>query len=387
MKKLANCLLAAIICLVLIIGIGQVAHAQAVSYIYIEGVQGIPFKISLNQVEKNILGKNYILLPTNQVGENKVEIRFNGDLYPAQEFVIDVREHASYGYKLAKAGDQRFYLIDLINNGKIIETNSNVNIGLTTELNHLNFDQASKLTGTKSKKDKKQQLKPATEVEQANLPKENQEAIELNISKKEKRRQEKLAEAKVAQAEADKLALEKAAKQVEKDKQRQEKANNPEPSAKEKKRKQKEEALAAESLAKQQEEASKEEKLGVIEVIKSKESKETELVNEKVSQSTTKASHCPTNASDNEVNYFLDKLNQKSDDEAKIILIKKKIFTGCLTAAQLNVLAESLDTQYGRFTLVKFLKTEISNPEDLIMLEPLFKYESYRSKLRKLASE
>lgn len=387
MKKIANCLLSGIMWLVLMVGIGQVVHAQALSYIYIEGIQGIPFKISLNQVEKNVLGKNYILLPTNQAGENKVEIRFNGDIYPAQEFVIDVREHSSYGYKLAKAGDQRFYLIDLINNGKIIETNSNVNIGLTTELNHLNINQASKQVGTKTKKDKKQQIKPDPENVQANLPKENQEALDVNQSKKEKRRQEKLAEAQAAQVEADKLALEKAAKKAEKDKQKEEEARNPEPSAKEKKRKQKEEALAAENLAKQKEEASKEEKLGVIEVIKSKDSKESEAVNEKVSPSTPKASHCPTNASDNEVNYFLDKLNQKSDDEAKMIMIKKKIFTGCLTAAQLNVLAESLDTQYGRFTLVKFLKPEISNPEDLIMLEPLFKYESYRSKLRKLASE
>ncbi len=387
MNKIARCLLSICIGCILMFGLLQSARAQAISYIYIEGIQGIPFKISLNQAEKNVVGKNYVLIPTSQAGENKIEIRFNGDVYPAQEFVIDVRENSSYGYKLAKAGDQRFYLMDLINNGKIIETNSNVNIGLTTELNHININHTDKFAEAKSKKEKKQRVKPEPEVIQTTLPEEKNKSQEESISKKEKRRQERLAEAQAAQIEEDKLALEKAAKQVEKEKLQAEKASNPELSNKEKKRKQKEEALAAANLAKQKEEESKEEKLGVIEVIKSQETKEVEVTKEKINQVASKASHCPTNASDNEVNYFLDKLNQKSDDEAKMIMIKKKIFTGCLTAAQLNVLAESLDTQYGRFTLVKFLKSEISNPEDLIILEPLFKYESYRAKLRKLASE
>jgi hypothetical protein len=98
-------------------------------------------------------------------------------------------------------------------------------------------------------------------------------------------------------------------------------------------------------------------------------------------------SKCVRASSDVEVNSFVEKLAAKTDDEAKLIFLKKKFFTGCLSTKQLYSIVEKFDTQYGRFTVVKFIKSEIVDTENLGTLEPLFKYETYKLKLKKLAEE
>lgn len=306
------------------------------SYIYIEGINGIPFKVLLNSAEKPMLGKNYSILTTEVTGENKIEIQFSGDVYETQTFILDVLPGSSYGYKLAKAGDNRFYLMDLVNNGKIIETNSAVNIGLTTELNTIHFDQGPAPVEKKLAKETK-----VTEVVTSEPQIEKESRSERKKKKKE-------------QADAEKAA----AAQVKK------------------------------------EEQEKAKEFGVVEVIQSsdvtEQSSDVKKEEKKVAQEPVKAvakKTCLRNASENEVNSFVEKLKQKSDDEAKLILIKKKIFTGCITAMQLYQMVEVLETQYGRFSFIKFIKSEVNNVADLVLLEPLFKYDSYKQKLKKLSEE
>jgi len=65
-------------------------------------------------------------------------------------------------------------------------------------------------------------------------------------------------------------------------------------------------------------------------------------------------------------------------------LLKKKIFTGCIISTQLGQIAENFETQYGRFSAVKFLFPELADPENKMVLECIFRYDSYKSKLKKL---
>ena len=100
--------------------------AQGISYIYLEGIQTIPFKVIFNQEEKPTLGKNYYLLPTTKNGEYVIEIECNGNIFLKETFIIDVRENSSYGYKLARAGDEKYYSLDLFNISKKSEINSKI---------------------------------------------------------------------------------------------------------------------------------------------------------------------------------------------------------------------------------------------------------------------
>jgi hypothetical protein len=95
-------------------------------------------------------------------------------------------------------------------------------------------------------------------------------------------------------------------------------------------------------------------------------------------------SKCSTFSTETEVNTFVEKLDQKNDDESKLILVKKRSFTGCLKSSQVYAIAQSFNTQYGRFSAVKFLKYQMDETENLIVLESLFKTENYKSKLREL---
>ena len=279
-------------------------HAQQ-SYIYLEPIKGLPCKIFINQVEINALTKNYFLIPLKGNGEYTFDVVFGGGLHPKQTFIVDVVEGSGYAYKLAKTVENKFYLLDLVNNGKIIETNTATNLGLTTEDNLLNFF------------DPKMQ-KPE------------------ELSRAEERRRAKLEKAKAKAKSLEKVELEP-------------KIENP-----------------------------KKEEYGVVEVITSQSS------NNAPTPKAVGNTKCASLTSPQEVESFVDRLNQKNDDESKLILIRKKNFTGCLTCSQVYKIVDELKTQYGRFSAIKLFNASISDPENITQLESLFKTESYKSRLREL---
>jgi hypothetical protein len=331
--------------LIITIGIVQSTFAQS-SYIYIEAIKGMPISVNINGNEIKSLAKNYILFETKQEGENNIEIKFAGSLYPSQKFVINVVPNAQYGYKLAKANEEKFYLLDLVNNGKIIELNTTVNFAFSTEDNHIHFynpqnyvledvktkgNKASNLFKKKSSKKGTDQATTAeieqkekfgiVEVINSNSEKIDTIQVKENVKKKKKEKKEKIQN--ISTVGDEKIAL----------------INNP-----------------------------------ILSTIKKT------LVPKAVPK-------CVRASSDVEVNSFVEKLAAKTDDEAKLIFLKKKFFTGCLSTKQLYSIVEKFDTQYGRFTVVKFIKSEIVDTENLGTLEPLFKYETYKLKLKKLAEE
>jgi len=275
------------------------------SYLYFEPIKGLPCKVLVNQKEVNLLSKNYCLIPFTGSGEYTIDLVFGGSLYPRQTFVVDVVEGAAYGFKLARTAENKFYLLDLVNNGKIIETNTAVNLALTTSDNTIHFfDPSSRPNAT----------------EGGDMGKRG------GLFRKSK-----------SQRSAGK---------------------EPEP-------------LTESHPPKEQ--------YGIVQIITSKS--DGQVVSPRASVT---ESRCQASASDEEVNAFGTKLSQKNDDESKLILIRKKLFTGCLTCRQLLVLAEPLNTQYGRFSALKILRPLLSDPGNISQLEPLFRTDSYKSKLREL---
>lgn len=318
-----------------------IANAQT-SYIYIELIKTIPCKIIQNGKELPPLSKNFAVLTINENREQNIDIEFGADLYPKQSFVIDASANALYGYKLAKSGERSFYLLDLVNNGKIIESNSAINIGLATELNTIHFGVHQKLAY------------PAT----------NQKKGTVNWLRK--------------RSKNDATASSGNKRSTPKQKHGDSQTNKPLAGVKN----------GGQNIPPQ---------YGVVEVINTKNQvaesvpSETQspprVVNSKapiVNSVPTAKSNCYLTASDKEVESFIEKTRLKSDDEAKLLLLRKKQFTGCLSVNQVMHIAEEFSTQYGKYNVVRISFSNIGNRQDMMQLESLFKTEGYRSKFNKL---
>jgi hypothetical protein len=371
------------IALLLIITISLVQNTIAQSsYIYIEAIKGMPISVNINGNEIKSLARNYLLFETKQEGENNVEIKFAGNLYPPQKFVVNTVSNAQYGYKLAKANEDKFYLLDLVNNGKIIELNTSVNFAFSTDENKIHFynpqnyvleevktkgNKASNLFKKKSAKNgegqptitkiEKEEKYGIVEVINSNSEKTNTIQVKEKIKNKKKEKLLKQEEDTNSKVIVDTLQVEKEVAPLVVKKKKKEKVQEVTTLAEEK-------TVLVNNP--------------ILPIIKE------EHVKPVVPKAVSK---CVREASDVEINSFVEKLAIKTDDEAKLIFMKKKFFTGCISTKQLYSIVEKFDTQYGRFTVVKFIKPEIIDAENLGTLQPLFKYETYKQKLKKLTEE
>ncbi|MEZ5046008.1 MAG: hypothetical protein R2831_03350 [Chitinophagaceae bacterium] len=160
MKKLLSTLFFSILVLF--------ASAQQ-SYLYFEGIPSIPCRLEVNNQPVENMSNHYVIVPILAQGEQVVDIIFGAEMYPKQTFVIDAYEGASYGFKLAKTNEDKFYLVDLINQGKIIETNTPINFSLTTEQNIIHYFDSTALPeevqnvikeSSKKQKESKKKVEP-----------------------------------------------------------------------------------------------------------------------------------------------------------------------------------------------------------------------------------
>lgn len=330
----------------ILFALGKLSSQVASSYIYLEGIRTIPFRLKVNNKEIPIRNKQYYLVPIQESGEYVMDILFAGDLYPAQRFILDANSHSAFGYKLAKTVEDKFYLVDLVNKGRIIETNSDVNIGLSTIENTINFSNTLV-------------LKDSVQTEE-------------KLTKKQRRKLQQVSEAK---------SLEPVETTVTKE---------PEPKVVKEKKKNKK---VKDTLAVNIEEPKKDPVYGVVEEIKAKPKKEkkkpevAETKKEKVEVAPVKKMVVPTcsgNASDPEVNSLVNRLKNKSNDEDRMMILRKKVFTGCITCTQLHRIVEELNSQFDRMNAVKFLRNSISDIQNLVQLEDLFKTDTNKAKLTNL---
>jgi hypothetical protein len=289
--------------------IAQTAFSQS-AYLYIEGIRGIPFFVAVNGQAQANISKGYSIISFAQPGEKRIDISFINDNFEKQQFVVDAVDSSAFAFKLAKTELNKFYLIDLLNDGKIVETNTSVNIALASERNKILFYQADTFHV----------------VEQNKLSK---------ISRKE--------------------------------------------------RKQKLEDSLQKVLA--FEEKKDEKKYGVIDSIvpdKSVSNPVEPVMKESPKPIAYKKSSCSQTIPPAEIDKLAAQLVAKTDDDAKLLYFKKKVFIGCYSANQMFQIAEKFDTQFGRYSLLKFALPLVDDISNLQKLDALFKYDAYKSKLKKL---
>lgn len=301
------------LCLFLLMPICSIAQN---SYIYLELLRNIPCKISVNGNDIPLMSKSFVILPCKDSYEQQIEISFGSDMYPIHTFIVSPGKDNCLGYKMAKSGEKSFYLIDLVNNGTIVQANKGTNIALPTIDNN---------------------IKRNTTAEKWSIVKGNSKQNFVNNIFGKKKNSNNTSTKTITQSEP----------QIDKP------------------------------------------KYGIIEVIESKQEKSTALTNTSVSINTNNThisnKKCLRAAADAEVNSFAEKLKERKGDEAKILMYRKKQFTGCLTVEHLRTILNVLDTQSGKFDLVKITSPTLANPESIIELEDIFINAGYKKKLIELA--
>ena len=103
--------------ILLLCGAAQL-KAQSFSYLYIQGDKKTPFYVKLEGEMQPRYGKNYCILPELAPGPIHLEILFQQNAYPAQQFTVLIPENSSRGFLLTqKEGvfslydlQQQFYL-------------------------------------------------------------------------------------------------------------------------------------------------------------------------------------------------------------------------------------------------------------------------------------
>lgn len=86
--------------------------AQRFSYVYIQGDKQTPFYVKLNGAMLPRYGKNYCILSQLEPGSLKLEILYQQNAFPAQQYTILVPENGSRAFMLTKR-DGIFTLYDL----------------------------------------------------------------------------------------------------------------------------------------------------------------------------------------------------------------------------------------------------------------------------------
>lgn len=88
------------------------AIAENFSYVYIQGDKQTPFYVKFEGEMLPRYGKNYTIISQLTPGPIHVQILFQQNVYPAQNFTIQVPENGYRGFLLSKQGDE-FTLYDI----------------------------------------------------------------------------------------------------------------------------------------------------------------------------------------------------------------------------------------------------------------------------------
>ncbi len=78
------------------------------------------------------------------------------------------------------------------------------------------------------------------------------------------------------------------------------------------------------------------------------------------------------------------KLHKKFDDEARMNYIRRKMGSQCISTNNLGVILGNMDTQIGRYKMIRSVYNQIEDPANIDRLYKYFKSKSYISKLKEL---
>ena len=82
------------------------ASAGKFSYLYIQGDQKTPFYVKLDDAMQPRYGKNYCIIPKLAPGPIHIEILFQQNIFPPQQFNIQIPEDGARGFLLVNSKDR-----------------------------------------------------------------------------------------------------------------------------------------------------------------------------------------------------------------------------------------------------------------------------------------
>ena len=89
------------------------AEEDKFSYLYIQGDKQTPFYVKLEEAMQPRFGKNYCIIPKMAPGPAHIEILFQQNAFPAQQFTVLMPEGGSRGFLLVRSEANGFMLYDL----------------------------------------------------------------------------------------------------------------------------------------------------------------------------------------------------------------------------------------------------------------------------------
>lgn len=341
--------------------------AQDYASIYIEGDGETPFYVKVEGQMQERLAKDYFIIPNLDAGYTNIEILFQQNIYPVQKFLIAIPKSGTRGFALQKVNDRQFALYDLQEKRYIVSGNEKKD------------DWVSEANPESKFVDHTQ---PATEKKVGEKGTSTDELPKFGSEKKIKKVTEKVASKpveKVTEIEPNEesemqpqfisgIELNSNAPQTTTASNRETSSNRPHPKkVKTGNTKQDIEDLPVYKL-------DEEGKLV-------KKNKETET---RMDLPEVPNSDCPTAMDNDQFEDFALLFLNQTDDDKKLKFLSKNKKTHCFSTEQVRILGNNLETQSGRYEVVKMLYIQTSDQENYGRLEALFNTNFLKSKFKEL---
>lgn len=93
---------------------------------------------------------------------------------------------------------------------------------------------------------------------------------------------------------------------------------------------------------------------------------------------------CKSSIDEIKVAEWASKLHKKFDDEARENFVKKKLGTKCISTNNLGIVLENMETQIGRYKLIRTLYPKLEDPSNINRFDQYFQSKSFITKLKEL---
>ncbi len=349
-----------IILISLILPISLTAQSNTYSYIYIEGDKETSFYVKLEGKMMPRLGQHYSILSNLDAGVTNIEILFQQNKYPAQQYKINVPKNSVRSFVLRKTTDTDYALYDLLNNYIIPNGNR---------------AEDDKYTPPPPVVTKVENTEENPIVNNTNNKDNNETIPEFNPAKKEKEVKEKVVKEKeVKEKEVKEKIVKEKKEPKEKEPKEKKELNIFKPKEKEKILTQNNNDTFIENI--------------VFDPNQEKKKIETKNTIEKESEEASPTTTECTEAMSNEAfeDFALVYL-EKSDDNSKLKFLKNSN-KKCFNSEQVRILATNLQSTSARYEAAELLlKQTTDKSQYYYKLEGLFRTDFFKNKLKQLTGE
>lgn len=304
--------------------------------VYLQGDKETPIYVKMEGMMMERYSKHYFILNRLASGPLHLEILFQQNKYPAQKFVLNIAPSVQRALVLQRVGENQFALYDL-DYGIYIPAENKLDDDISTD-QQLAAMQARRGSGTTA-----QPPQPVSGYKEA--PNERSVAVKAKESKAEK--PQKVAAEKKPKSEPEKLIKEAQSKTETEKVVRTDRNRNASDSKKE------------------------DERFLDFEIEKKEKESQTASRRSTSNSKATKA-NCSEPATEMQLKQLLSMLDLATDEEKKLVTLRKNATKYCLSTEQIRVLALKFMSQSSRYEVARALKVSVTDPELYPQLADLF---------------